>query len=65
MVGSRRARQQQVMEQQRLEMVEELEPSHKPSKSVRSTTEVNGQPQPSKAGTNHAKSQSAGEFSIF
>ncbi|RDX55166.1 hypothetical protein OH76DRAFT_872077 [Lentinus brumalis] len=59
MVGSRRARQQQVMEQQRLEMVEELEPSHKPSKSVRSTTEVNGQPQPSKAGTNHAKSQSA------
>lgn len=70
MVGSRRARQQAVLEQQRkeqerLERVEEREPSYKPAKSVKSTTEVNGQAQPSKAGTNYAKSQSAGESSAF
>lgn len=56
-VGSRRLRQQQILEQQQREqeLEREREPSHKPSKSVKSVTEVNGQ-----AGT-YAKSQSAGE----
>ncbi|KAI0779548.1 hypothetical protein C8Q74DRAFT_1259637 [Fomes fomentarius] len=56
-VGSRRLRQQQILEQQQreqeLEREREREPSHKPSKSVKSVTEMNGQ-----AGT-YAKSQSA------
>ena len=58
-----REREREAAERAERERTPSRAPSHKPSKSVKSTTEVNGRQ--GSGGTSYAKSQSGGELSLF
>ena len=61
---AREAEREREREREAAERAErERTPSRKPSKSVKSTTEVNGRQ--GSGGTSYAKSQSGGELSLF